>query len=55
MGADEITSDEVRDISEALAKSVEQKLDHGWSIAILSGGQLLLVPPPNREPSGPKI
>lgn len=47
MGADEIAETKSKTVESSLELSgqVEQKLDHGWSIQILEGGQLLLVPP----------
>jgi hypothetical protein len=55
MGADEKASTKVETISELMAERIEMQLDHGWRIVSLPEGQLILVPPPSREPFGPKL
>jgi hypothetical protein len=55
MGADEKDSTKVETYSGLLSERIEEQLDHGWRIMSLPNGQLLLVPPPSREPSGPKL
>jgi hypothetical protein len=47
MGAEENAETQSKSVetSSQLSRAVEQKLDYGWSIQILDGGQLLLVPP----------
>ncbi len=46
MGADEEFQAQPEAISTSLGERVEEKLDHGWRISSLPGGQLLLIPPP---------
>lgn len=48
MGADENAETESKAVepSSELGGKIEQELSNGWSIQILEGGQLLLVPPP---------
>jgi hypothetical protein len=55
MGADEKASTKVETYQGLMAARIEEQLDHGWRIVSLPTGQLLLVPPPSREPSGPKL
>jgi len=47
MGAEENAETKSKSVETSLnlSERVEEKLNHGWSIQILEGGQLLLVPP----------
>lgn len=48
MGAGEKSETKSKAVEPSLdaSEQVEESLDGGWSIQILEGGQLLLVPPP---------
>lgn len=48
MGAEENAETQSKAVepSKTLGETIHERLDDGWSIQILQGGQLLLVPPP---------
>lgn len=47
MGAVENAETQSKTVQKDLSERIEEKLDNGWRISSLPGGQLLLIPPPH--------